>query len=119
MPSEEMWATFFDVEIILDKMQVNKTINNLMEVGCGYGTFTIGAAKRISGKLFTFDIEQGMIDYTRKKAEKENVTNIEFFNQDIIEKGSGLAEDAIDYIMLFNMKVAKYLLAVHVLNPVT
>jgi ubiquinone/menaquinone biosynthesis C-methylase UbiE len=103
MPPEVMWATFFDVETILDKMQINKTVNNLMEVGCGYGTFTINTAKRISGKLFAIDIEQGIIDYTAKKAGQEGLTNIEFFNLDIIANGSLLATESVDYVMLFNI----------------
>lgn len=51
-------------------MQINKEVNNLVEVGFGYGRFTIHAAKRISVRLVAFDIDQEMIDFTRKKAEK-------------------------------------------------
>jgi SAM-dependent methyltransferase len=103
MPPESLWSSFFDVETILDKMQVIKSVNNLMEVGCGYGTFTICAAKRIAGKLFAFDIEQEMIDYTRKKKEQEGLTNIEFFNRDIISNVSGIVTGVADYVMLFNI----------------
>jgi len=103
MPPETLWSTFFDVDTILNKLQVSNVINNLVEVGCGYGTFTISAAKRITGNLFAFDIEQEMINYTRNKAEKENLTNIEFFNRDIIVSSSGLAASSIDYVMLFNI----------------
>ena len=52
MPPETLWSSFFNVETILDIMQVNNTVNNLMEIGCGYGTFTINASKRIKGQLF-------------------------------------------------------------------
>ncbi|HEY4789202.1 MAG TPA: class I SAM-dependent methyltransferase, partial [Bacteroidales bacterium] len=103
MPAESLWTTFFDTDFILDKLEINKTVNNLMEVGCGYGTFTINAAKRISGELFAFDIEQKMIDYTRNKANEENVRNIKFYNQDVIANGSGLNIGSIDYVMLFNI----------------
>lgn len=103
MPAESLWATFFDIETILDRMQVNKMVNNLVEIGCGYGTFTMGAAKRITGKLFAFDIEPEMIDYARKKAGKEGLTNIDFFNRDVIVNGSGLASGSVDYVMLFNI----------------
>lgn len=71
MPSETMWSSFFDVKTILNTMQVNQSVKNLMEVGCGYGTFTITAAKKIKGKLYTFDIEQEMIDFTKAKAFQE------------------------------------------------
>ena len=49
MPAEDMWASFFNVELILSELQINSDINDLVEIGCGYGTFTIPAAKKISG----------------------------------------------------------------------
>ena len=74
-----------------------------MEAGCGYGTFTIDAAKRISGKLFAFDIEPEMIALTHKKAAKSNLVNVEFFIRDIIADKSGLPVNSMDYVMLFNI----------------
>jgi len=103
MPPETLWATFFNVDTILNKMQVSNEVNNLLELGCGYGTFTIEAAKRISGRLFAFDIEPEMIDHTQRKAEQESLTNIDLSNRDIIADGSGLAEASVDYVMLFNI----------------
>lgn len=103
MPDEAMWSGFFDVENILDNLQINNSVVNLLEVGCGYGTFTKPSAKRISGKLYAFDIEQEMIDYTRKRANQESLTNIEFINRDIIANGTGLPAGSADYVMLFNI----------------
>lgn len=103
MPPESLWSSFFDVETILDKMKIDTSIGNIMEVGCGYGTFTISAASRITGQLFAFDIEPDMIDYTRNKARQKGLTNIEYFNRDIIANGSGLTAETIDYVMLFNI----------------
>ena len=103
MPPETMWSTFFDVDTILNTMQVNQSVVNLLEVGCGYGTFTINTAKRISGKLLAFDIEQEMIDYSKNKATQEGLTNILFFNHDIIANGSGIEAESVDYVMLFNI----------------
>ena len=33
-----------------------RTLNNVVELGCGYGTFTLPVARRISGVVETFDI---------------------------------------------------------------
>lgn len=103
MPEETLWSSFFNVKMILDRMQVNRSVENLLEVGCGYGTFTIEAAKRITGRLFAFDIEQEMINICREKAEHENIENIEFIHRDIIEQGAGMLPETVDYIMLFNI----------------
>jgi ubiquinone/menaquinone biosynthesis C-methylase UbiE len=35
---------------------------NVADFGFGYGTFTIPAAKIISGKIYAFDIEPEMIE---------------------------------------------------------
>ncbi len=61
MPEERLWSSFFNVGKILSILQVDHSILNLMEVGCGYGTFTVDAAKMISGKLYAFDIEPEMV----------------------------------------------------------
>lgn len=103
MPTEDLWSTFFDVESILNKMQIDRSVNNLLEVGCGYGTFTMSAAKRISGRLSAIDIEQEMINYTNNKSIKEDLTNIDLVKRDIIAEGSGLPDELVSYVMLFNI----------------
>jgi len=45
MPEEDMWADFFNVELVLSELQINSKVNDLVEIGCGYGTFTIPSAK--------------------------------------------------------------------------
>ncbi len=52
MPAEDLWASFFNVELILSELQINSDINDLVEIGCGYGTFTIPSAKKIKGILY-------------------------------------------------------------------
>ena len=103
MPEELMWSSFFNVKNILSFMQVDKSIQDLMEVGCGYGTFTIPAARRISGKLYVFDIEPEMIALAHDKAVLYNLSKIEFFIRDIIASKSGLPANSMDYVMLFNI----------------
>lgn len=103
MPPESSWSSFFEVEKILDFMMIDKSIGNLMEIGCGYGTFTISAAKRISSKLYAIDIEQEMIDITLEKANQSGLTNIDFIRRDITANGAGLPENSLDYVLLFNI----------------
>jgi ubiquinone/menaquinone biosynthesis C-methylase UbiE len=62
MPAENMWADFFNVELILSELHIDSKINDLVEIGCGYGTFTIPAAKQIKGRLYAFDIEKEMLE---------------------------------------------------------
>jgi len=61
MPDESLWSTFFDVPYILNSLGIDRSVGDVVEFGCGYGTFAIPAAKVISGKMLTMDIEPGLV----------------------------------------------------------
>jgi hypothetical protein len=50
MPAEDIWSEFFNIDLILSELQINSKINDLVEIGCGYGTFTIPA--KASGLIY-------------------------------------------------------------------
>ena len=103
MPDENMWNDFFDIDLILSELQINAQVNDIVEVGCGYGTFTIPAARQIKGSLFAFDIEKEMIEILREKIANKQINNIIPEQRDIITQKSGLVGNSIDYVMLFNI----------------
>ena len=74
-----------------------------MDFGCGYGTFTIPAARIVSGIVYGLDIEAEMVELTRRKAEEACLTNVEVRQRDFVVEGSGLPEASVDYVMLFNI----------------
>src|SRR5687768_18236428 len=43
---------FFNIPLILDRLGIGPELNDVAELGCGYGTFTIPIAKRISGSVY-------------------------------------------------------------------
>jgi ubiquinone/menaquinone biosynthesis C-methylase UbiE len=43
---------------------------DVVDFGCGYGTFTLTAASMIKGKIYAFDIEPEMIKTVEQKAKK-------------------------------------------------
>src|SRR5208337_2078314 len=88
MPEEELWSSFFDVERILDSMLVNSEIFDAADFGCGYGTFTIPAAKRIRGILYALDIEPEMLGTVDLKAHNEGLTNVRTTLTDLLREGS-------------------------------
>jgi len=103
MPEQDIWDAFFDVELILDKLQLDATISDAAEFGCGYGTFTLPAARRISGTLHTFDLDAAMFAAASENAADAGVENINFQIRDFVADGTGLADESIDYVMLFNI----------------
>ena len=89
--------------MILSELHINSKIGNLVEIGCGYGTFTIPSAKIIKGIVYTFDIEKEMLDIVKQKLANEHVHNVNTDQRDILTQTTGLADNSIDYVMLFNI----------------
>lgn len=62
---------------------------NVSEIGCGSGTFTIPAARKVGaeGKVYAVDIQEGMLDQLKKKLarpENEDIKNIEIIKADAL-----------------------------------
>lgn len=103
MPDQNMWEKFFDAEKTLATLGLDKQINDVAEFGCGYGTFTIPAAKVIKGKIYALDIDPKVIQTTEKKARSFKLDNVITVLRDFMIEGSGLEDNSVDYVMLFNI----------------
>ncbi|MGA2507496.1 MAG: class I SAM-dependent methyltransferase [Chitinispirillaceae bacterium] len=111
MPVEELWSGFFSPKEILNKMGLTAKMKWIVDLGCGYGTFTIPAAIMLPGSIiYAIDIEKEMIETVQKKASEENLRNIVAVQRDFIAIGTKLADKSVDYVMLFNI--------LHAENPV-
>ncbi len=96
MPSEDIWQGFFDPETILKQLGLSSDCKDVVEFGCGYGTFTIPAARIISGTVYALDIEPEMLELTRHKAEEAGIHNIDRRLRDFAVEGSGLPDASVD-----------------------
>ncbi len=103
MPSQDMWETFFDPHAILMTLGMSAQTGNVAEFGCGYGTFTLAAAKIIKGTIFAVDIEPDLIRMVEEKAKQQAMHNIKPLLRDFMANGSGLPDTSVDYVMLFNI----------------
>jgi ubiquinone/menaquinone biosynthesis C-methylase UbiE len=103
MPAEDLWASFFNIDLILSELQITSDVRDVVEVGCGYGTFTIPVAKKIPGNLYAFDIEKKMLDIVKQKLIKQNIDNVNLVQRDVLTQKTGLADNSIDYVLLFNI----------------
>jgi ubiquinone/menaquinone biosynthesis C-methylase UbiE len=103
MPKEPMWQEFFNIELIFEKLGINNTIGILVDFGSGYGTFSLPAAELVSDKVIAFDIEDEMVNYLKEKAQLHNIKNIEVIKKDFVDLGTGLPDNSVDYVMLFNI----------------
>ncbi|HLY72561.1 MAG TPA: class I SAM-dependent methyltransferase [Planctomycetota bacterium] len=104
MPEEGSWQGFFDADCIVGKMDCARSgTENIVEFGCGYGTFTIPAARRTSGLICALDIEPDLVARVRQKAAEARLPNIQAERRDFVTEGSGLGGRSQDHAMIYNL----------------
>lgn len=103
MPVEEYWETFFDAPCIVRKLDCAESRLGMVEFGCGYGQFTIPAARFAKGPVFALDIEPQMVATTGRKARDEGLDSVSVELRDFVEHGTGRPDSSVDYAMLFNI----------------
>jgi len=111
MPPFDMWEGFFDPDNILKALGCGNVPGDVVEFGCGYGTFTIAAARRISNIVYTSDIDSSMVRATIDRAEQAQVRNVVVENRDFVSDGCGLPDSSASFVMLFNI--------LHIEDPVS
>ena len=102
MPEEEYWQTFFNPECILKQLDCRDVVD-VVEFGCGYGTFTIPAARVASGSATAVDIDPAMVAATLEKCRAAGVSNVTAVVSDFLVEGCPAASAQADYAMLFNI----------------
>src|SRR5947209_4484968 len=97
MPDEEYWESFFDAPCIVRKLGCAESVLGFVEFGCGYGQFTLPAARIAKGPVFALDIEPEMVTTTERKAREEGLGNISAELRDFVEHGTGRPDSSVDY----------------------
>ncbi|MDA8428287.1 MAG: class I SAM-dependent methyltransferase [Geobacteraceae bacterium] len=103
MPDEEMWAVFFDPARVLTILGFDRGIKDVVEFGCGYGTFTLAAARVAAGTVHALDIEPEMVSAVQQKCREAVIHNVKASVCDFVAEGSGLADNSMDAALLFNI----------------
>jgi SAM-dependent methyltransferase len=103
MPREPVWDAYFDPDRILRELGLTPSCRYVVEFGCGYGTFTVPAARLAAGTVYGLDIEPSMIQTASRRAAGSGMTNIVFAVRDFMTEGSGLPDQSVDYAILFNI----------------
>ena len=103
MPDEALWDTLFNAGLILDRLEIDDRLRNVVELGCGYGTFTIPVARRILGVLTTCDVEETMLERTRQRVAEAGLSNVVFALRDVLADGFGVESGSQDASLLFNI----------------
>lgn len=106
MPGEQVWNNFFNPEQILHDLDIDGGIDILLDIGCGYGTFLIPAAKQVHLAI-GIDIDREVIESAKEKIRMQGLENVKLLTADISaeQTQNELAEykGKIGYVCLFNI----------------
>ncbi len=103
MPEEALWEGFFQPEELLRRLELDASIGEVVDLGCGYGTFAIPAAAMVSGRVHALDLDPDMVAATQRRAQVKGLTNVRCYQRDLIAQGTGLTAASVDYAMVFNI----------------
>lgn len=103
MPDEAYWASLFDLPAILAWLPLGPATRLAVEIGCGYGTFTVPLAAAIPGVVHAFDIEPAMLEATGRNLQAAGRANAILSRRDVLEEGTGLPDAGADLVLLFNL----------------
>lgn len=104
MPEEDYWQSFFDADGVVETLfDAAGVAVDLVEFGCGYGTFTLPAARCTRGVVTALDIEPLMVARVRQKAEAQALLNVRAEIRDLVSQGTGLVSATQSHAMIFNL----------------
>jgi len=77
--------------------------DQVLEVGCGPGYFTVAAGQLVGddGRIHAIDIDPQAVEVTSKKVKDSGLSNVEVRIADAAD--TGLADESIDEILLFSV----------------
>ncbi|HEY0844245.1 MAG TPA: class I SAM-dependent methyltransferase [Noviherbaspirillum sp.] len=105
MPDESYWSSFFQPDGMLERLLPanHASEGHIVEFGCGYGTFTLPAARRTNGLVTALDIEPDMVELVSVKARAAGLHNVCALVRDFVEHGTGLRDTSQEHAMVFNL----------------
>jgi SAM-dependent methyltransferase len=102
MPDESYWETFFNPACIVAKLDCGGS-RDVIEFGCGYGSFTVPAAELTTGTVYAVDIDPRMVAATAARADAAGLRNVAAVERDFVADGCGRPDGSAGYAMLFNI----------------
>ena len=103
MPDQEIWSGFFNPVETLRQLGFQLTHEEVVDIGCGHGTFSVAAAQLTTGVVHALDIDIDMVSATAENAQRNALHNIKATQRDFLVGGTGLPEGSVRYAMLFNI----------------
>lgn len=103
MPVADQWESYFDAARILESLGCRDVSGDVIEFGCGYGTFTVPLAQQIDGTVYALDIDPIMVAATTDRVVRAASKNVIVQERDFVEQGCGRADTSASWVLLFNI----------------
>jgi len=104
MPPEETWTGFFSVPHVLSALDCPAGPHDtVIELGCGYGTFSLEVARRTAGPVYALEIEAELVESLARRAAAAGRRNLHALQRDVVAAGTGLPSAGADHVMAYNL----------------
>ena len=101
MPDEAYWETFFDPAAVLTTLGLDRVAGPVVDVGAGYGTFSIAMAGMTHHPVIAIDIEPSLVEALAARA--AGLPHVEARLHDVTGVGLGVEHGSADVVLLFNL----------------
>jgi ubiquinone/menaquinone biosynthesis C-methylase UbiE len=78
-------------------------VDPIVEIGCGYGTFTVPIARQTAQAIHAIDLEPTMIETATRNARNAGTQNVLLHCRDVLDEGTGLPPGSTGLVLLFNI----------------
>lgn len=102
MPDQELWESFFSAGEIIQSFGLDKVNGNILDMACGYGTFTVPLAKMTETTIYAVDIDSEYTENIQSEISKNNFNHVKVIHADITDNNFHLPEK-FEAILLFNI----------------
>jgi len=103
MPDEVYWESLMRPVETIERLGLADVAGDVVEFGCGYGTFTLHLAAEVQGTVWTYDIEPEMVARVGERAAAAGVVNIVAERRDLFESGTGRPAGTAAVVTIFNL----------------
>ncbi len=103
MPAATQWETYFDPLKIFTVLGLAKPLETLVDIGCGYGTFTMAAARCGWRRVIAIDIDLPSVQGLQARCLSESLAWVDARQRDVVTNGFGLLNSDADAVLLFNL----------------
>ncbi|MCC7491009.1 MAG: class I SAM-dependent methyltransferase [Fimbriimonadaceae bacterium] len=103
MPAEAYWETLLQPAAALDSLGLCGVAGDAVEFGCGYGTFTLPLAARLTGTLWAYDIDPVMVARTAERATAAGLPNVVAAVRDLFAHGTDRPAASVAVVTIFNL----------------